>query len=341
MESSTSKAYAWLKSTRMFYSPLKRPRTKSSIRALNTRLVPLQVMNYRSQVRHRFARPSSSIHKSTALNIEEHKTANRWNSLKKRQTPTSRRRGRRREKREAYTWRPERITGIAWACTRVGTSKPILSVYNKAMRFRLVKLISTKILNKRRFFFSKFLAGFYVIIDIDFSQVQYNERERERDLGAGRIRRLGGRGWRKSMMRISRYLWVPCSSSLLLYYWLFRFSSSPWLGGGPSFFFFFFEVEEDLLPLQVLNLNLNGVVFFIHFIESGSGSFGLYSTCISLPGNRPERQGIPCSTTSGLDWAGSAPEPDPRAIIRPDPPSTTCKSAAKTSVERASNRLLR
>lgn len=238
MESSTSKAYAWLKSTRMFYSPLKRPRTKSSIRALNTRLVPLQVMNYRSQVRHRFARPSSSIHKSTALNIEEHKTANRWNSLKKRQTPTSRRRGRRREKREAYTWRPERITGIAWACTRVGTSKPILSVYNKAMRFRLVKLISTKILNKRRFFFSKFLAGFYVIIDIDFSQVQYNERERERPRSWSHTEtwrpRLEKEHDANISLSLSSLLFV--SASLLLAFSLL-FIAMTWRR---TFFFFFF-----------------------------------------------------------------------------------------------------
>jgi hypothetical protein len=54
--------------------------------------------------------------------------------------------------------------------------------------------------------------------------------------------------------------------------------------------------EENLLPLQVFNLNLNGVVFFIHFYRVRIRSFGLNSNCTSLPGNRPECQGIPCST---------------------------------------------
>jgi hypothetical protein len=33
------------------------------------------------------------------------------------------------KKTEGYTWRPERMTGIAWAWTKVGPSKPNLSVF--------------------------------------------------------------------------------------------------------------------------------------------------------------------------------------------------------------------
>lgn len=54
---------------------------------------------------------------------------------------------------KGYTSRPERITGIDWACTCVGASKPILSVQldttNEPLMYR-VKLIKHKEIRQRQ-----------------------------------------------------------------------------------------------------------------------------------------------------------------------------------------------
>lgn len=68
-----------------------------------------------------------------------------------------------------------------------------------------------------------FLLGWFYVCNLFVSDKV--QEERDTNLGAGRIRRSEGRGWRKSMMRKSRCCWYSSSLCLLLL-WGFRFSSS-------------------------------------------------------------------------------------------------------------------